>query len=102
MNPKEEKKIIANIKAGIVDIDSLVEYYIRNSNIWELAQRCAYQALAEPQEETPIAISQEDYEKLMSMFRVKGQRMIDGNYVSETRGRKKGDTLKKTTLTGEN
>lgn len=35
-----------------------------------------------------IAITQDDYNKIMSIFRVKGSRYVDGKLVPETRGRK--------------
>ena len=99
MNPKEEKKIIAAIKAGASGIDTLIEYYIRNSNIWELAQRCAYQALAEPEEPAQITINQDELDRIISLFKVRGLRSgSDGNYVRETRGRKSKSSVSPETI----
>lgn len=36
----------------------------------------------------PISVSQEEYNRIMSLFRIKGQRSLDGVMVEETRGRK--------------
>ena len=38
----------------------------------------------------PIVVSQEEYNNIVSLFKVKGQRtMEDGSVISETRGRKR-------------
>jgi hypothetical protein len=36
----------------------------------------------------PISVSQEEYNRILSLFRIKGQRTLDGMIVEETRGRK--------------
>lgn len=36
----------------------------------------------------PISVSQEEYNRIMGLFRIKGQRSLDGVMVEETRGRK--------------
>lgn len=35
-----------------------------------------------------ISVSQEEYNRILSLFRIKGQRTLDGMTVEETRGRK--------------
>lgn len=37
----------------------------------------------------PISVSQEEYNRIMGLFRIKGQRSLDGMMVEETRGRRK-------------
>lgn len=42
--------------------------------------------------QTPISISKEEYDRIMSLFRIKGQKVLDdGTIVEERRGRKKGN-----------
>lgn len=36
----------------------------------------------------PISVSQEEYNRILSLFRIKGLRTLDGMMVEETRGRK--------------
>lgn len=36
----------------------------------------------------PISVSQEEYNRIMVLFRIKGQRSLDGVMIEETRGRK--------------
>lgn len=36
----------------------------------------------------PISVTQEEYNRILSLFRIKGQRTLDGMVVEETRGRK--------------
>lgn len=36
----------------------------------------------------PISVSQEEYNRIMGLFRIKGQRSLDGMIIEETRGRK--------------
>lgn len=36
----------------------------------------------------PISVSQEEYNRIMSLFRIKGLRTLDGMVVEETRGRR--------------
>lgn len=36
----------------------------------------------------PISVSQEEYNRILSLFRIKGLRTLDGMTVEETRGRK--------------
>lgn len=36
----------------------------------------------------PISVSQEEYNRILSLFKIKGMRSLDGMMVEETRGRK--------------
>ena len=36
----------------------------------------------------PISVTQEEYDRIMGLFRIKGLRSLDGMMVEETRGRK--------------
>lgn len=36
----------------------------------------------------PISVSQEEYNRILSLFKIKGMRSLDGVMVEETRGRK--------------
>lgn len=41
-----------------------------------------------------ITVTEEEYNTIMSLFKVKGQRTLDGMVVAETRGRKKINPIK--------
>ena len=81
------KEMNSAIKSGKATKEELSKYLLTNLNVFELADELSDFILN--QEATqPIAVSQEDYDRIVSMFRVKGTRCIDGNIIAETRGRK--------------
>jgi hypothetical protein len=45
--------------------------------------------LGEKEELSPIALDKEDYDRVVSLFRIRGQRIVDGQVIEETRGRKR-------------
>ena len=76
------------IKGKTVTKEELSKYLLTNLTVMELAEELADYIMKDTPGNQPIAVTEEEYERITSMFRVKGQRMVDGNYIKETRGRK--------------
>lgn len=41
-----------------------------------------------------IAVTESEYQQIVSLFKIKGQRVLDGKVIAETRGRKPNKILK--------
>ena len=76
------------IKSKKATKEEIANYLITNLTVMEMANELADYIMKETPVSQPIAVSQDDYDRIVSMFRVKGKRMVDGCYVAETRGRK--------------
>lgn len=81
------KTMHSAIKSRTATKEELANYLITNLPATEIANELAEYILKE-NTVTPISVSQEEYERITSLFRIKGQRLVDGCYVAETRGRK--------------
>lgn len=82
------KSMYSAIKGKTVTKEELSKYLLTNLTVMELAEELADYIMKDTPGNQPIAVTEEEYERITSMFRVKGQRMVDGNYIKETRGRK--------------
>jgi hypothetical protein len=82
------KSMYSAIKGKTVTKEELSKYLLSNLTVIEIADELADYIMKETPASQPIAVTEEEYERICSMFRVKGQRMVDGNYIKETRGRK--------------
>lgn len=81
----KDKTIKARVLENGIPTEELKEYLLKNYSVYDIAM-----VAAELIEETycytqPIALKEEEYNKLFSMFRIRGIR-ADGRY--ETRGNK--------------
>ena len=77
----------SKIKSRTVEKSELSQYLLTNLNVFELADELS-EFILNKEELQPIPLTQEEYDRVVSMFRVRGQRMVDGNIIAETRGRK--------------
>lgn len=67
----------------------LEKYLIENYSISDIVKSLAQIIIeTDEQRQQPITITEDEMQTLLSMFRVKGQRMVNGVLVKETRGRK--------------
>ena len=83
------KEMQSKIKNKTATKEELTNYLITNLTVMELAEELADYIMKDTPASQPITVSQEEYDRIVSMFKVRGQRMVDGNYIKETRGRKK-------------
>ena len=86
------KEMNSLIKSKKATKEELSKYLLTNLNVFELADELSDYILQDNTTQT-IAVTQEEYDKITSLFRVKGQRCVDGNVIAETRGRKRAVTI---------
>ena len=82
------KNMYSAIKNKAATKEEIANYLLTNLTVMELAEELADYIMKETPVSQPIAVTEEEYERICSMFRVKGKRMVEGNYIRETRGRK--------------
>lgn len=80
-----DKALASAVRSGQMDRRELVNDLLRNNNVMELAERLADYVIAY-EEPKPIVVSQEEYDRIVSLFKIRGLR-ADGSV--ETRGKKK-------------
>lgn len=76
------------IKSKTATKEELTNYLLTNLTVMELSEELADYILKETPAQQPIAVTGEEFEKITSLFRIKGTRQVEGNYVKETRGRR--------------
>lgn len=76
------------IKTKTATKEELSNYLLTNLTVMELAEELADYIMKETPASQPIAVTGEEYERITSLFRIKGTRQVEGNYVKETRGRR--------------
>ena len=81
------KEFQKSMKDGTVDITELADYLVKNNSAYELATSLAeLMTTAESYMPTKIIVSQEEYNQIIGMFRIRG---ITETGEKETRGRKR-------------
>lgn len=83
------KKLVEEAK-NTNDYKEIEQYVLSNYTMGDIIRAFAeiYVAADEAVNRPQIAVTQAEYEQIMGLFRVKGQRIMNGEVVSETRGRK--------------
>ncbi len=80
-----DKNLISAVKTGQIDKRELVNDLLRQNNVMELADKLA-EYLINYEDASPIVVSPQDFERITSLFRIRGMRS-DGTF--ENRGKKK-------------
>lgn len=80
-----DKTLASAVKSGQMDKRELVNDLLRNNNVIELAEKLAEYVIAY-EEPKPIVVSQEEYDRITSLFKIRGLRQ-DGSI--ENRGKKR-------------
>lgn len=85
------KNLIKAVIDGTETSVALETYIMNNYSMGEIIKSFTELLVnSETYTRQPIAVSQEEFNNIISLFKVKGQRtMEDGTVVEETRGRKK-------------
>ena len=85
------KALIKAISEGIEPISTLEQYLVSNYSIKEILEAFAELIItAENTVNKPqITVTQEEFDAITSLFKIKGVRTINGVAVAEKRGRKK-------------
>ena len=84
-----DKAIISAVRTGQMTKKELVNELLRSNNVMELAEALADYVINEEEPTRPIPISREDYERIISLFRIRGLRS-DGTF--ENRGKRRLDS----------
>lgn len=77
--------------------EELAEWLLTNAPMSAIINTCAI-LLKKQEEDKPnqIVVSEEDFKRIVGLFKIRGVRYSEGNQIEETRGRKPKD--KKTTI----
>lgn len=86
---KYNKEILEQVKRGETSEEVLAQNIIAVNPLQDIIS-FVIETLKKEVDNTPITISMEDYEKIISMFRIRGVKTISttGEMVVESRGRK--------------
>lgn len=80
-----DKALASAVRSGQADRRELVQDLLRNNNVITLAERLADYVITY-EEPRPIVVSQEEYDRIVSLFKIRGLRQ-DGTI--ENRGKKR-------------
>jgi hypothetical protein len=88
---KLPKDLLRAISEGMEPISTLEQYLVSNYSIKEILEAFAELiVVAENTANKPqITVTQEEFDAITSLFKIKGVRTINGVAVAEKRGRKK-------------
>lgn len=83
------KEVSKSLAKGTITKEELSNIIIGEYSAKSIAESLAEFLLGEKEELSPIALDKEDYDRVVSLFRIRGQRIVDGQVIEETRGRKR-------------
>ena len=87
-----KKEVVKGINNGSITKTGLARIILGEYPATEIAESLA-EIILEKKEPSPIVLEQEAYDRVVSLFRVRGQRIVEGKVINETRGRKKQEPL---------
>lgn len=79
-------KVLKELKEGIITKDEVVNELINTYTVKAIVEEYVNLVMEIPGENVKITVSQEEYESIISLFKIRGKK-IGGE--TETRGRKK-------------
>lgn len=79
-------KVLKELREGIATKDEVVNELINTYSIKAIVEDYVTVAMETPTENNKIVVSQEEYESIVSLFKIRGKK-VDGE--TETRGRKR-------------
>ena len=79
-------KVLKELKEGIVTKDEVVNELINTYTVKAIVEDYVTVAMETPGDNMKITVSQEEYESVMALFKIRGKK-VDGE--TETRGRKR-------------
>lgn len=84
---KFDKALVEKVKTGEATEQMLIENIMSLNPLTEIMRFVIETLKTEPVVNTPITVSMEEYERITSLFRIKGLKIVDGQEVVERRGR---------------
>jgi hypothetical protein len=82
-------KQIKDLKEGIDTKREVCDYLLNTYPIQRIVDDYVELIMKTDINDSKIVVTEEEYQAILSLFKVKGQRLIDGQVVKETRGRKR-------------
>ena len=79
-------KVLKELKDGMVTKEEVINELIANYTVKAIVEDYVNLVMETPGDNVKITVSQEEYESIVSLFKIRGKK-IDGE--TETRGRKK-------------
>lgn len=82
-------KVLKELREGIVTKDEVVNELINTYTVKAIVEDYVTMAMETPTEQPKITISREEFDLLTNIFKVRGEKVVDGEVVKENRGRKR-------------
>lgn len=82
-------KVLRELKDGMVTKEEVINELIANYTVKAIVEDYVDIAMAVPTEQPKITISREEFDLLTNIFKVRGEKVVDGEVVKENRGRKR-------------
>ena len=79
-------KVMKELKEGLITREEVVNELINTYSIKAIVEDYVNLAMETPGDNVKITVSQEEYESIISLFKIRGKK-VDGE--TETRGRKR-------------
>ena len=82
-------KVVKELKEGVITKEEVVNELIAVYPIKSIVEDYVDMVMTIPTEQPKITISREEFEMLTNIFKVRGEKVVDGEVVKENRGRKR-------------
>lgn len=82
-------KVLKELKEGEVTKEEVVNELIANYPVTSIVEDYVTLAMEATIDCNKIVVSREEFEAIVSLFKVRGEKVVDGEVVTETRGRKR-------------
>jgi hypothetical protein len=82
-------KVLKELKEGEVTPTEVCDYIMSAYPIKAIVEDYVKLVMETPVENAKITVNKEEFEAIVSLFKVRGEKVVDGEVVTETRGRKR-------------
>ena len=86
---KYSKELLEGVKRGDINEEALVMNIMAANPLQDIIRFCIDALKKDVSTQAPITLSPEDYDRVLSLFRPRGIKIVDGEEVIEKRGRKR-------------
>lgn len=91
---KYSKELLEQVRVGQATEEMLIQNIMSVNPLHDIIQFVVETLKKEPTTTTPITVTQEDYDRILSLFRVRGVKIVGGELRVERRGRPTKSGLK--------
>lgn len=82
-------KVLKELREGIVTKNEVCDYLMSAYPVKAIVEDYVNMLMEVPQESVKITVSREEMDSIINLFKVRGEKVVDGEIVTETRGRKR-------------